>query len=84
MDREDVAEMVKAKPFDPFRMVLTNGESFDIRHSELIMLGRRSVVVGLAAEAQQDYFDRTTKISLLQVVRLEQIESKPTGGNGSG
>lgn len=84
MDREDFTEMVKTQPFEPFRMVLTSGESFDVRHPELVMLGRRSVIVGLASDVKQDYYDRTTTVSLLHVVRLEKIVSKPTDGNGAG
>ena len=37
MTSEDIRVYTRALPFKPFRVTLTNGEEFDIRHPETIM-----------------------------------------------
>ena len=36
---------VAAEPFRPFRVTMANGLSFDIRHSEMVLVGRTSALV---------------------------------------
>jgi hypothetical protein len=72
------------RPFEPFRLFLTDGTTFDVRHPELFMLGRRSVVVGFAAKPEQKHFDRWTTIDLLHIMRTEPLSSAvPTNGEPS-
>jgi hypothetical protein len=86
MTFDDLQEFVKRQPFSPFRIYLTDGTTFDVRHPELFMLGRRSVVVGVAAAPDQKYYDRSTMIDLLHVMRAEllqpaaQANGPPPGG----
>ena len=47
MPPQDLAQALHRQPFKPFRLVLTDGERYEIRHPELFMLGKRSAVIGL-------------------------------------
>ena len=40
---------IDPKPFVPFRMTLTECSSYEVRHPELCMVGRRSAIIGLIA-----------------------------------
>jgi hypothetical protein len=40
-----LVDYVTAEPFRPFRIKMASGQSFDIRHSEMILVGRSSVRV---------------------------------------
>ena len=82
MTYEDLATVVNQRPFVPFRIHLTTGTMYDIRHPELFMLGRRAVVVGLAASQTQTFFDTATTIDIFHIVRTEPI-SPPTPLNGA-
>ena len=82
MTFEDLAEQVHRRPFMPFRLYLTDGTSFEVRHPELFMLGRRSVVVGLTRKPDQTYYDRATTVDLLHIMRTEPLEAA-TPGNGA-
>jgi hypothetical protein len=46
MRPEEVKSWLKREPFIPFRMVLSNGRTFEVQHPEMVMLGRTWVVVG--------------------------------------
>src|SRR5689334_4533968 len=41
MTQEELHEAARHQPFEPFRLILTTGATFDIHHPDLIMVGRR-------------------------------------------
>lgn len=62
-------------------MHLSDGRSFEVRHPELCMVGKRTAVVGLTADPAQIVYERTVSVDLLQIVTLEPVA--PTTSNGS-
>ena len=52
---------VRRQPFQPFRLVLTTGEAYDIRHPDLIMVGERSIAIGITNDANSTVFDRLVR-----------------------
>jgi hypothetical protein len=85
MAPEELRDALRQKPFEPFRLVMTDGTSYEIRHPDLLLVGRRSVTVGLTGEPGQTYYERTVKVDLLHVIRLEPIEAQsslPPNGTG--
>ena len=85
MTQEELHEEARRQPFRPFRIVLTTGEAYDIRHPDLILVGRRSLAIGIVNEGTGTAFDRLVRADLLHVVRTEEL---PAGagvpGNGQG
>jgi hypothetical protein len=74
MTYDEVMEWRNANPFEPFRLVTTDGAVFDIRHPMLIWPGSRSVLVGTPDDPQRpDVPGRHTTISMLHVVRIEPL-----------
>ena len=82
MSHEDLQARVRQRPFVPFRIVLTEGSPYEVRHPELFMLGRRSVTIGLAADPEQTVYDSSVLVDLLHIVRLEPLEAKAAAGDG--
>ena len=74
MSHEDLQTRLHQRPFIPFRVVLTEGTSYEVRHPELFMLGKRAAVIGVAREPEQTLFDSSVLVDLLHIVRLEPIE----------
>jgi hypothetical protein len=84
-----LVEALQARPFRPIRLYVSDGGTFDIRHPEMLMVGRHDAVVGLEGnggrEPRQDYPDigRHTVLDLLHITRYEQIpqpESRAESG----
>jgi hypothetical protein len=73
---------LRKRPFVPFRMHLSDGTVYEIRHSELVVPGMTTAFIGFAADPNQTYYHTYTIVSLLHVVRLEPILSAPTATNG--
>ncbi|HEV2948922.1 MAG TPA: hypothetical protein VGX70_16230 [Gemmataceae bacterium] len=82
MSRNDLLQRVRQRPFAAFRLVLTEGTPYDVRHPEQIMVARDSAVIGLEGKADQDFYETTVLVDLLHVVRLEPLETAKSTGNG--
>ncbi len=84
MAPQELRDAGKQQPFEPFRIVLTDGQSYDIRHPDLLMVGLRTATVGLTGEPGQTFYERTVKVDLLHVIRLEPLPAAtPPTGNGA-
>lgn len=83
MTQDELQNAARRQPFRSFRLVLTTGERFDIGHPDLIMVGRRSAVIGITREPGGTVYDRTFQVDLLHVVGIEELPvSSPPSANG--
>lgn len=74
------------QPFEPFRLIMTDGEGYDIFHPDLLLVGKRTATVGLTGDPGQLFYERTVKVDLLHIVRLEPLNAlrkPPRNGGGS-
>ncbi len=84
MTRSDLLVRVRQKPFRPFRLIVSEGGVYDVRHPEAIMVGRDHAIVGVSKDPEQDFYDSTGLINLFHVVRLEALDAPaPTASNGA-
>jgi hypothetical protein len=84
MTQEDLQNAARRQPFEPFRLILTTGATYDIRHPDLLMVGKRAAIVGLTNEPGGTAFDRTLKVDLLHVVGIEELPSLPPPSSSNG
>jgi hypothetical protein len=83
MQPGDLDKRLERKPFQPFRIYLTDGAAFDIRHPEMLMVGKRAAVIGMADDPADTHYDRSIDVDLLHVIRAEPLEAPPPpAGNG--
>jgi hypothetical protein len=85
MTPEELRDSVQEKPFRPFRLVLTDGSAYDIRHPELLWVGQHSAYVGLTGSAGQTYFERSVKLSIqhiTQIVPIDELTPPAIGAAG--
>ena len=47
MTNEELKQLKAKRPFEPFRVITTQDESFDVVHPGLIMIGSNGVNIGL-------------------------------------
>jgi hypothetical protein len=82
MTQTDLHMAARRQPFEPFRVVLTTGEKYDVRHPDLIMVGRRAAIIGITNNPAGTAFDRSIKVDLLHVVGIEELPAGPSSANG--
>lgn len=75
MRPEDLREKLKKQPFQPIRLFLSDGAFYDIRHPDLMLVGRTEIVVGLTG-GNGDLPERFASIDPIHVVRVEPINGQ--------
>ena len=79
MRPEDILDLVRRKPFVPFRIHVTDGSVYEIRHPEMAWIRPSTVHIGIEAKenhARGPYDHDVEFVSLNQVVRLEPLLDK--------
>jgi hypothetical protein len=65
-------ELLAQSPFRPFRLVMSSGQAYEVRHPEMALLTRTSILVGV--DQADDGVPAEFKIcSLLHVTAIEPL-----------
>jgi hypothetical protein len=71
-----MASYVHAEPFRPFRITLNGGRTFDIRHPEMIQLGRTTMTIfTLLSSESEEVKERQVEVSLLLTESVEPLDA---------
>jgi hypothetical protein len=74
MTVQDFREVLTAQPFKPFRLVMSSGLTYDVRHPEMAFLTRTSILVRI--DIAEDHIPAHFKIcSLLHVTAIEPLNA---------
>lgn len=71
MTLRKLGDNVTAEPFRPFRINMASGQSFDIRHPEMILVGRTSVRV--YTTTGDDDNEKWNDVSLMLMKTIEPL-----------
>ena len=73
MTLQTFRELLSQRPFMPFRLVMSSGQSYEVRHPEMAMLTRTTILVGIDVA---DGVPAEFKIcSLLHVTAVEPLSA---------
>ena len=82
---DDIQARVRQQPFVPLRIVTTTGQTYDVYHPELVMVGRRSLEIGFPSAENLAHYEQVTRVALLHVTEVQELPTKkPASGNGEG
>jgi hypothetical protein len=69
-------DLLAARPFKPFRLVMSSGQTYEVRHPENGWLTRTSILVGV--DVADDGVPAEFKVcSLLHVTAIEPVSPNP-------
>jgi len=54
MQRGELVNVLQASPFRDFRLHLSNGGAFDVRHFEVLMVACHAAIVGIAESGNNE------------------------------
>jgi hypothetical protein len=78
MTLQTLRDLMKARPFQPFRVVMSSGESYEVRHPETAFLSRTILFVGI--DIPDDGVPAHFKMcSLLHFASIEPLEVGTVG-----
>ena len=73
--------LLKARPFKPFRLGMSSGQSYVVGHPEMAMVSKSDIVVGI--DIEEDGVPAEFKIcSMLHVTAVEPLETTTNGDQG--
>ncbi|HMC65325.1 MAG TPA: hypothetical protein VKI65_10335 [Gemmataceae bacterium] len=79
---EDIQGRLRQKPFQPFRIIASEGLRYDIRHPDLVFVGARDLMIGSPAPDNPTIYDQVTRVALVHIVALEDLPAQPVAGDG--
>ncbi len=76
MTYETIRGRLDTRPFQPFRVVTSSGQAYDVRHPEMAFPTRNEMVI--ASPDRNGIPSRPRLVSNLHITALEPIEATPT------
>jgi len=74
MSQKDLLEILGQKPFQPFRIHVSDGTVYLIRHPKMMVVGRTKAFVFFPpADMILPAVDRVEYVALLHITRLEPV-----------
>ncbi len=77
MTAANIRKHLVRKPFQPFRIWLSDGHSLDVRHPDMCMVAPNTVYVGMPHPDEEGLVVQITDCAMLHVTRIEPINGKP-------
>ncbi len=72
MEREELNRLLRQKPFQPFRVVVNDGRTYDVRYPEMNLLAQRYIKIGIPDNtAPRPMCDHTEYVALSEIARVE-------------
>jgi hypothetical protein len=72
MRPQDVLQVLRMRPFEPFRLCLSDGTSVEVRHPGLAIVEQSKVIVGVPGpEGPDGPVERTIFCALIHITRIE-------------
>jgi hypothetical protein len=85
MRAEELTELLRKQPFVPLRIHLTDGQTYDIHHPDVVLVLRQRVDIGLQSDPVTGVLERVEHRWLLHVVRVEELPpAAPTAVSAAG
>lgn len=81
MHTDELKVRMRRRPFQPFRICLTDGTSYEIHHPEMMIVGKRSAAIGVSGDSQASSYDALIEVDLFHIIRAEPLEV-PTPPSG--
>jgi hypothetical protein len=76
MRPNDIDTQLKQRPFVPFRIHLSEGCHYDIRHPEMLLISRTVLAIAVYDDPSADRPARIVMCDPVHVTRLEPINGK--------
>jgi hypothetical protein len=70
MNAESIREILKRRPFVPFRVILSSGEKYEVVHPEFVVLTKNGMVITYPDS------DRISICALLHIAGIETVAAQ--------
>ena len=82
MTFQRLASYVSAEPFRPFRIRMASGQMFEIRHPEMVSVGRTTVHIYTHMIEDSNSKQQQHEVSMLLIESIERMNAAMASDNG--
>jgi hypothetical protein len=75
MTPQEILNYVQARPFRPFRIRMNSRRTYDVRHPEMVKVGRRDILIFTFVSETPEIYDRWDNVSLLLIESISPLEA---------
>jgi hypothetical protein len=65
----------------PVRIIISSGQTFDIYHPDLVLVGRRDMIIGMASKKNPATYEQTNRVPLMHITALEDLPATSASSN---
>lgn len=77
MRPEDLLEITRKRPFEPFRIHISGGSEHEIHHPDMIIVQRSRIIVGVPGPDGPDGpTEKAVHCALIHVTRVEPVNGQ--------
>lgn len=73
MNYKDILKLLDAAPFEPFRIHLTDGKTYEVLHRDFAWLTPTRLMIAVPSRESDRLMEDTHLVGLLHIVRIEPI-----------
>jgi hypothetical protein len=75
MRPEDLVQELNRRPFEPFRLFLSDGSSYEVRHPELVIVFPGKAIIATPGKGQPQPAEKYDVVSMGHIMRLSPLNS---------
>ena len=77
MTLQDFRDLLTRRPFEPFKVVMSSGQKYEVRHPEMAWLTRTTLYVG-TGRTEVGVPAEARMLSLLHIATVEPLNGRST------
>ena len=70
---DDIQARLHERPFTPVRIVTTTGQTYDVYHPDMVLVGRRFLIIGLPSTDNPMQAEQVTRGGVLHITELKDL-----------
>jgi len=79
MNAQTIRDLLTEQPFKPFRLIMSSGQAYEVRHPEIAIVSRSTVLVGIPGPRGPDGpVEKVVTCALVHITRMEPIDGATT------
>jgi len=79
MRPDDILTLLRARPFHPFRISLSDGRQYEVRHPDMAIVSRSTVLLGIPGpRGPEGPVERVIMCALVHITQTELIDGAAT------
>ena len=76
---QDILDLIREEPFEPFTIFMSDGTRYDVFHPAFVLVDQSKITLGLPTDKSPDRpAERTVRLALFHVTRIEPIKKAST------